>query len=68
MELKVAKDLVGQQHLEGMFQTLSQGFIFQQFREPPTSLALAAAVVTALSELGFRDDSDQIVLNRELSI
>jgi hypothetical protein len=59
LELRVAKVLVGQWHLERMFQTLSQEFLFKpEFKGPPASLPMIAAVVTTLSDLGFRDVSD----------
>lgn len=49
---------MGQWHLERMFQTLSQEFLFKpEFKGPPTSLPVIADVVTKLSDLGFRDVS-----------
>lgn len=50
---------MGQWHLERMFQTLSQEFLFKpDFKGPPTSLPMIAAVVATLSDLGFRDVPD----------
>lgn len=50
---------MGQWHLERMFQTLSQEFLLKpDFKGPPTSLPMIAAVVATLSDLGFRDVPD----------